>query len=299
MLLERANEVHWTWLVYLEMFLAGVAAGAIVAAAILEFSGRGRSSAARTAHLLAFPLMAVSGILLIVDLSRPDRFWHMVIMSERFLPMLKPWSPMSAGMLLLTAFSGASFVSFVDALVGAGRLRLGRWHEGNTIHGGPLGVVWATISALLALGVGIYSAVLLTTSAIPGWAHLTMIPAVYVATALITGVAAVVLIQAIRRNVDADVLSLAHANLWLIGWWLITVGLFLLTLMSSASASVLLTGIPLAAILVAIVLAGIVPLAVALFRPLAPAVRLMLSSVLVLVGGFLMRYAIVMAPQLH
>src|SRR3954467_11981183 len=109
MLLDRANEVGWTWLVYLEMFVAGVAAGAYVAATILELSGRGRSPAARTAHLIAFPLMAVAGLLLVFDLERPLRFWHMVVQSERFLPMLKPWSPMSMGSWLLLLFSGVAF----------------------------------------------------------------------------------------------------------------------------------------------------------------------------------------------
>src|SRR5690606_38607653 len=97
MLEERLNPVHWTWMLYLEMFLAGVAGGAFVAAAILELSGRGRSAAARTAHLIPFPLLALSTILLIVDLYRPERFWHMALMSERGLPILKPWSPMSLG----------------------------------------------------------------------------------------------------------------------------------------------------------------------------------------------------------
>ena len=299
MLLERVNVVHWTWLVYVEMFVAGVAAGAIVAAAILEYSGRGRSPAARAAHVLAFPLMALAGVLLIVDLSRPERFWHMVVMSERLLPMLKPWSPISVGTLLLSLFAGACFVSFVDAVIGTGRLRLGGWRQDRTIHGGPLGVAWATISALLAIGVGIYSAVLMTTSSIPGWAHQLMIPAVYAATALMTGMAAIVLIQALRRQIDADLLGLAHANLWLIGWWLLTVILFLLTLVGSSSAHTYLTGVPLAAILAAVLLAGVVPLGVALFRPLASAVRLSVMSVLVLLGGFLVRYAIVMAPQMQ
>ena len=97
MLEERANPVHWTWLVYLEMFLAGVAGGAYVAAAMLELSGRGRSAAARTGHLIAFPLVLLATLLLIVDLSRPERFWHMVLMNERLLPILKPWTPISLG----------------------------------------------------------------------------------------------------------------------------------------------------------------------------------------------------------
>jgi formate-dependent nitrite reductase membrane component NrfD len=259
MLLERLNEVHWTWLVYVEMFIAGIAAGAIVAAALLEFSVRGRSSAARTAHLLAFPLMALAGILLIVDLSRPERFWHMVLMSERFLPMLKPWSPMSAGTLLLSAFAGACFISFVDALIAVRRLRLGYWRYDRPLHGGPLGIVWSAISALLACGVGIYSAVLLTTSAIPGWAHLTMIPAVYVATAITTGVAAVLLIQAVRRQLDPDTLGLARANLWMIGWWLVTMALFGLTLVGSSAAGLYLSAVGRCAGRVAAASRGAVP----------------------------------------
>jgi len=149
------------------------------------------------------------------------------------------------------------------------------------------------------MGVGIYSAVLLTTSTIPGWAHQVMIPAVYATTAIMTGMAAVVLIQAVRRQVDADVLSIAHANLWLVGWWLVALLVFLLTLVGGPSARIFLTGVPLFTLVAAVVLAGIAPFVVAFFRPSGPAVRLALSSVLVLVGGFLVRYAIVMAPQSH
>jgi formate-dependent nitrite reductase membrane component NrfD len=299
MLLDRANEAHWTWLVYLEMSVAGVAAGAYVAATLLELSGRGRSPAARAAHMIAFPLMAVAGVLLIVDLSRPERFWHMIVQSERFLPMLKPWSPMSLGSWLLLLFSGVAFVSFVDALIARRVFRLGGWRDDRTLHGGPLGIAWSVIGAVLALGVGIYSAVLMTTSTLPGWSHLSVVPAVYVATALITGVAAVVLVQALRGQLDADMLSLDRANLWLIGWWLVMVVVFLLTLMGRRDASVYLDDVSLVAILAAIVLAGILPLVLHAIRSIGLSSRLAVSSVLVLVGGFLLRYGIVMGPQLR
>lgn len=298
MLEERANPIHWTWLVYLEMFVAGVAGGAYVAATLLELAGRGRSSAARTGHLLAFPLLAFASLLLIFDLSRPERFWHMAIMNERYLPMLKPWSPMSLGTWLLILFTGVSFISFLDALIGQGRLSLGRWRRDRTIHGGPFGLVWSLIGAVLGLSVAIYPGVLLGSSTVDGWGHSAMIPAVFVATALITGLAAVVLIEALQGHTDADVLGLARANLWMIGWWLVTVALFLLTLVGSSWA-VFLTGLPLAAILAAILLAGIVPLILYAVRPLGLAGSLTLSAVLVLVGGFLLRFGIVMGPQLH
>ena len=84
MLPFRANSVEWTWLVYLEMFVAGVAARGYATGALLEVNGRGKSPVARTAHLLAFPLIVVAGLLLTVDLQRPERFWRMVIASEVF-----------------------------------------------------------------------------------------------------------------------------------------------------------------------------------------------------------------------
>jgi formate-dependent nitrite reductase membrane component NrfD len=299
MLIERVNETHWTWLVYLEMLVAGIAAGAYVAATILELSGRGRSPVARTAHLIALPMMLLAAPLLVADLSRPDRFWHMVIMSERGLPMLKPWSVISLGTWLVAAFSGVCFISFVDALISLRVFGLGGWRYDRTIHGGPLGIFWSMLGALLAFGVGIYSGVLMTATNFPGWAHAVMIPAVYVATAMITGVAAVVLVRALRGAIDVDVMALAQTNLWLIGWWLVMMVLLVLTVVGTANAHVLLGGIPLLALGAAVVLAGILPLLIQSFRPLGLSGSLALASALVLAGGFCLRYGLVMAPQLH
>lgn len=298
MLDVRANPFNWTWLVYLEMFAAGVAGGAYVAGAILELSGRGRSAAARTAHLIAFPLMALGALLLIVDLQRPERFWHMALMNERFFPMFKPWSPMSLGTWLLILFAGFAFVSFVDALIGRRLFSIGGWRYDRTLHGTPLGLAWSLVGGLLGLAVGIYSGVLLTVGNVPGWGNTWMIPAVWVSTALITGVAAVVLVQALLGDADADMVSLSQTNAWLIAWWLVNVVVFLLTLAGGGGA-IFLTGIPLLTILAAIVLAGIVPLVMHALRPIGSKDTLAFAAALVLVGGFLMRVGIVMGPQLH
>jgi protein NrfD len=294
MLLDRLNPVHWDWLVYLEMFVAGVAAGAFLVAVLLEWLGRGRSSTARVAHLVPFPLMALASLLLIVDLDRPERFWHMVVMSEWFRPMLKSWSPISYGSWIVMLFTGVAFVSFVDALVGRGLFAVGSWRRGWTLHGGPLGLAWSVAGATLAVGVAGYSGVLLSVTNIQGWGQTTLIPALYVATAMVTGVAAVVLVQALRGYVDADVLALARTNAWLLGLWLVVVVLFLVALPPEA-ARFFLFGLPLAAIVLALVIGGVVPLVLQAARP-----RLLtVSSALVLLGGLLLRYAIVSGPQLR
>ena len=292
MLLDRLNPVHWDWLVYLEMFLAGIAAGAFLVAVLLEWLGRGRSSTARVAHLIPFPLMALASLLLIVDLDRPERFWHMVVMSEWFRPMLKSWSPISYGSWFVLLFTGVAFVSFVDALAARGLFALGGWRRGRTLHGGPLGLAWSTLGAALAFGVAGYSGVLLSATNVQGWGQAALIPAVYVATALVTGAAAVVLVQAIRGDVDADLIALARTNGWLTGLWVIVAVLFLLALPPEA-VPFFLFGLPLVAIVLALVLGGLVPLVLQAARP-----RLLsVSSALVLLGGLLLRYAIVAGPQ--
>jgi len=52
---------------------------------------------ARLGYYIAFPCVVISGILLTLDLNRPDRFWHMLIESNTLRPMFKLWSPMSVG----------------------------------------------------------------------------------------------------------------------------------------------------------------------------------------------------------
>ncbi|HZU05078.1 MAG TPA: NrfD/PsrC family molybdoenzyme membrane anchor subunit [Chloroflexota bacterium] len=298
MLLERTNLFHWETLVYLEMFIAGVAAGAYGTAALLEWLGRGRSPLARTAHLLAFPLMLIAAFLLIIDLQRPERFWHMTLQSKTLLPMFKPWSPMSLGSLIILLFSAVAFISFVDAVIDRGALALGGWRQGRTLHGSALGRLWAVIGGLLAFGTASYSGVLLSVSNIPGWGQSTLIGALYVATAMVTGMAALLLLQALSGRVaPTDLVTLAQANTWLIVWWLVVLVLFVATL--GGGAVFFLSGAALVALIGAVVLGGIVPLILWFGPARTGRAGAAAFAVLVLLGGLLVRYAVVMGPQQH
>ncbi len=296
MLLDRINVVHWDWLVWLEMFVAGVAAGAYFVAAILEWVGRGRSPLARTAHALAFPLIILAALLLTIDLSRPERFWHMVIQSETLLPMLKPWSPMSLGSTLLGVFGVLSFVSFVDMLVDSGRLRLDGWRRDHTLHGSTLGKIWMALGALAAFGMGSYSGILLSVTNFPGWSHSPLIGALYMATAAMTGGAALVLVQALRGQIDADVVALDRTNIWFVIWWLVVLIAFLASLQEGFRYIV--RGGPAVAMALAIILGGIVPLVIHFMGRLRLAASITVASALILIGGLLVRYAVVMGPQI-
>src|SRR5581483_10051940 len=236
------------------------AAGAYATAALLEANGRGNSPVARTGHLLAFPLVVLAGILLTVELHRPERFWHMVIASEVFTPILKLWSPMSFGSWLLLLFGFWTFVSFLDALIARRRLTLWGWRADRTLHGTPLGLVWSLIGAVIAFFLGSYSGVLLNVTNFPGWGHSIMIGAMFVATALVTGMAAVLLIEALRRQTDwGDVAGIVRATVVLVAWQLLLVLAFVVTL-GRAGLPVFFTGGSLVAILLAIAFGIVVPL---------------------------------------
>src|SRR5262249_29845642 len=78
------SDPHWGWWIILYFYLGGLAAGAYFLATLIDIVGRPEDRPlSRLGYLLAFPLVAVCGILLIVDLDRPERFWHMLLQSER------------------------------------------------------------------------------------------------------------------------------------------------------------------------------------------------------------------------
>ena len=102
---------EWAWWLVWYFFLGGLAAGLYFMAALIELVGSERDRAmAKVAYYGAFPLAVVCGVLLILDLGRPERFWHMLIQSETGRPMFKYWSPMSVGAWALLVFSGLAFL---------------------------------------------------------------------------------------------------------------------------------------------------------------------------------------------
>ena len=82
----------------------------------------GGSSSRPPGLLHRVSLRRVSALLLTLDLTRPLRFWHMLIESNTFQPMFKYWSPMSVGSWALLIFGIFAFISFLAALVEDNRI---------------------------------------------------------------------------------------------------------------------------------------------------------------------------------
>ena len=71
---------HWGGWIIAYFYLGGIAAGAYATAGMARIFGQESDRrGVRAADYLAFPLVSLCGIMLIIDLNRPERFWHMLI----------------------------------------------------------------------------------------------------------------------------------------------------------------------------------------------------------------------------
>jgi formate-dependent nitrite reductase membrane component NrfD len=227
-----AADPDWGVWIILYFFLGGIGAGAYFVAVLVEWFGSGEDArSVRVAHLIAFPLTAACLLLLVIDLGRPGRFWHMLFRSEvvklafaegfpfsaagwrwaLHAPLLKPWSPMSAGSWGLGVFAFASFVSFLGAWRPG--WRVSRWLERRWVRQ-PVRV----IGLLSAFYVGSYTGTLMSASNQPVWSDTTWLSPLFFASSLSTGLAAVLLLA---RRTDAGTPEARHklaaADLWAVG----------------------------------------------------------------------------------
>src|SRR5207244_2217755 len=88
---------EWGGWIVLYFFLGGIAAGAYFMATLIELVGsESDRPLSRVGYWIAFPLIALCGVFLIVDLHRPERFWHMLLRSEVVAEAFRLGWPFSA-----------------------------------------------------------------------------------------------------------------------------------------------------------------------------------------------------------
>lgn len=290
---------EWGWWVVWYFFFGGIAAGAYFIGALIDLFGAERDRPiARLAYYIAAPLVALCGILLIVDLGRPERFWHMLIQSNTGLPMFKYWSPMSIGAWALMLFGLFSGASFAGALAEDGRLGLGRFAGlARRLHYGPIGTLFELAGAGVGFFIASYTGALLTATNQPIWSDSTLIGALFLASAASTGIATMLLILRFRRAAPPDSLeSLERTDRWamllelvLLVAFVVSLGGLAPLLLGSGYGILLLVGTLLVGVLIPLLLN---------WRPsLLGANSSAVAAVLALIGGLILRYAIVMSGQ--
>ena len=282
---------HWQWLIALYFFFGGLAGGCYFIAALLDLFGRPEDRPiARLGYFVALPCLLICAVLLIFDLSRPLRFWHLLLASNTFEPMIKPWSPMSIGAWMLMAFGVFSLLSFVAALADSGRLRWPSAHRFRTP--GRLGFVITFLGALFGLYVAGYTGVLLAVTNRPIWSDTPLLGMLLVVSGTSISIALMMLLARGFGYSVPTIRALHGMESWVIALEvLVLVGL---VASLGAVARAWLNGWGL--LLIAAVLLGMAAPLLIQKRQWLGAQSLAVGAILVLVGGFVLRLVIVFSP---
>ena len=278
---------EWHWLVVLYVFFGGIAGGSYFIAAMLDlFGSEADRPLARLGYYVAFPAVVLCGPLLIADLNRPERFWHMLVQSETWLPMFKAWSPMSVGSWALSLFGAFAVLSFLGAL----------WEPLRFVRRDPLRKAIAVVGAALGFFLASYTGVLLSVTNRALWADSNLIGLLFLASAASTAAAVLLLLGHRRRAVAADSLhKLSTFDNWAMVVELVALVAFVVSLGAVARVWLSLWGV---ALVLGVVVVGILlPLALHWRPRLLGGATLAASAVLALVGGFVLRTVVVFAGQ--
>lgn len=284
----------WGWLVVLYFFFGGLAGGTYFLAVIIDFFGRPEDRPlARLGYYISFPCILISGLLLIVDLHRPLRFWHMLIENNTYLPMFKLWSPMSVGSWALLLFGFFSLIGFLGALAEADRIR---WLSARRARPpGAIGGILAVIGGLFGFYVAGYTGVLLAVTNRPIWSDSPLLGMLFVVSAASISAALMILLADRSRWTMPGLFDLHRMDTRIIVLELIVLIAFLASLGSVFQAWISWWGLLL--LLGVVVLGMLVPLALSWRKEWLGDLSMVTSAALVLLGGFVLRMVIVFAGE--
>jgi formate-dependent nitrite reductase membrane component NrfD len=285
---------HWQWYIIFYFFIGGIAGGCFFLSALLQLFGRrGDGPIIRMGYYIAFIGAVISGILLIVDLDRPDRFWHMMIQSKTGQPMFKYWSPMSVGAWGLLLFGGFAFLAALGAAYEDRRLR---WRLAGRLAERPLSTIIAVAGGFMGFFLAGYTGVLLSVSNRPIWADSSWLGLVYLLSAA-SSAAAVLILLGRRAPATASVGGLERFDKYVLVLELVALVVFLITLGSAARAFLNAWG----AVLLLVVAVGIlVPLLIGFGRVRqfrGRALTAGTAAVFVLLGGFMLRVVTILPSE--
>jgi protein NrfD len=284
------------WPIVLYFFIGGIAGGALMLAGLLRLFGTAQDRPyIRIASFLALIGAVISGALLIVDLTAPLRFWHMLIQNNTGRLMFKWWSPISDGVWILLLFGLFALIATLQSLVDNESTRSHKLRALRFLARSTFVTVGAVGGIIFGLGLAGYTGVLLAVTNRPVWADSSWLGIVFLLSAVSTSMATLLLLSRWRR-VDSE-----STNGWLSRFDNVTLVLeflaivcFLISLGAAGRALLNAWGVVL---VLGVMVAGIlVPLAI----QRRPSHNVLLPAALVLAGGFMLRVVIMFSSeQIH
>ena len=265
-------------LIVIYFFLSGLGAGAFLTAAGLRLFGGEKYAKIEKTAAIAAPLLLMPGLLcLVIELGKPLRFLNMFL-------YFNPSSVASWGVWVINIFLAISVIyAFLLVIGKAEKVR-------------PL----ACLGFVFALAVGFYSGMLLYQMHGHVLWHSALVPVIFLASAIASGLAVVLLFSG---SVDRDQIRvLSNVFAVVVGVDLILALTEVLTLVWSsgekaAVAEVIFSGnYGFLFIWVYLIIGLAIPLLILIKKRQSRGVQVV-AAVLVLVGTLAMRYVIVMGGQ--
>jgi formate-dependent nitrite reductase membrane component NrfD len=294
----------WGLPVTLDLFFAGLGAGAFCFSVLAgRRTGAGFDACSRMGAFLTPCSLAFGMLMLIIDLRYPSRFWFT-------MGVFNYQSPMSIGVWLLSLFALLSVIYAIFWVPSAVRSRiplLGRWSFwDDTSYRKRVGA----IGVPFALAVSVYTGVLLSASALPLWRNVALSP-LFCFSALSTGFAggAILAMAGSRGFGEAALMDRLTSFLRqglrpLLSFYLLAVAAFLALLFGAGTPRqellALLAGWNGALWWLGTIGVGILlPLGIMFRKGRMSTASLCLALAAILIGGFLLRFTLVTAGQLH
>jgi formate-dependent nitrite reductase membrane component NrfD len=217
----------------------------------------------------------------------------MLIESNTFQPMFKYWSPMSVGSWSLLIFGIFSFLSFLSALADSGRIT---WSGARRLRPpGTIGGIISIIGGLFAFYVAGYTGVLLAVTNRPIWSDSPLLGMLFVISAASISAALMILLAERNRWTMPGIADLHRMDVWVLALELIVLIAFLISLGPVFRAWFSVWGVVL--LLGVVVLGMLVPLSLSWRRQWLGGLNATASAALVLIGGFILRMAIVLGAE--
>ena len=308
-------ELVWGTPLFFDLWAAGMAGGAYFAAFLLNLFGVDEDSRLlKLATYIAVPLVLAGVVLIIADLGMPLRAFNMYIGQQPVVWGIAggtgaeavrgwPWflnvfplSPMSIGGWALVFFSVSGVLLIAvyiwDKVKG---------QDTSGIATKPVGKILTWIAFALAVLVMAYTGVVLSVSSMALWSATLLVPALFVASAIGTGVAALCIVVQLTKAASPGLRQLLkRALVVLIVIEILVLAVFLVWLSAAGLASPIVSGGPGLLLWIGTVVLGlVVPLVLeVVWKTRTSAAAMLVSPLLVVLGGLAMRAAVVIAGQL-
>ena len=273
------SQQEWGWLAAVALFLEGLGAGLYLVSLFLDYT---------LGAALGIIVVLLGALALFLDLGRPLRFWRAIV------NVSSSW--ISRGALLIGLFTAFGLL-YLAPQAGLSALP---WSRDTA-----LGQAFIALSALCAFLVAVYTGFLLSSSpSIPLW-NSFFVPVQFFVYAILGGAMMLFPLRLVGEDDGVDWSMLEAGQLWLVAASLVLVVGYLAVMSSSTvagrrSVNLLLRGALSGIFVWGVLVVGLgLPLLIGVYAAIGSAGNaaglLALSAVLVLVGSYLFRYALLKA----